>query len=231
MADTRTVARGLIMAGRVVVNGKVVDKAGTMVSPSDAIEVKGDPRPYVSRGGLKLKGALNDFSLGVEGLICLDIGSSTGGFTDCLLKEGASHVYAVDVGKNLMDGMLRSDERVTLLEGVNARYARGDLLPEKVDLITVDVSFISLTLIIPAIIDLLKPGGKLIPLVKPQFELSRKEVGKKGVVREANARDKAIVKISSFLSDKGFRVIEIAPSCIKGPAGNQEYFIHSVLAS
>lgn len=217
----------MIMAGRVIVDGEMVDKAGEMVRAESDIEVLGPPIPYVSRGGVKLEGALLDLGLDVSCLRCLDIGASTGGFTDCLLQHGAERVYAVDVGSNLIDYSLRKDERVIVIEKVNVRYAPLDLIPEQVDLVTIDVSFISLTLIIPPVRHFLKAGGYMLTLVKPQFELSRDEVGRKGVVRDETKRIKAVEKIEGFLSKSGFVVERTVPSRITGPAGNQEYFVLS----
>ena len=217
------------MAGRVRVEGEVVDKAGSLVSGDLGVEIKGKERQYVSRGGEKLAGTLEDLHLSVEGFFCLDVGASTGGFTDCLLKHGAARVFSVDVGKNLLDYSLRGDPRVVVLEGCNFRYAAKDLIPEKVDLVTIDVSFISLTLVIPPALPFMKDGGILLPLVKPQFELSRKEVGKGGVVREEEKRFAAVRKIREYLEERGLAVEKEVPSRLLGPAGNQEYFILSRL--
>lgn len=213
------------MAGRVLVDGNRVDKAGFMVRRENKIEILGPPIPYVSRGGLKLEGALKDFGLNVKDIPCIDVGASTGGFTDCLLQHGASRVYTIDVGKHLLDSSLREDPRVIVIEGCNVRHARPGLIPEKVDLITIDVSFISLTLVIPPVIPFLKRGGCLLALVKPQFELSRQEVGKKGVVRDEDRRLKAVDKIKNFVSNSGFVVDGWVKSRVKGPKGNQEYFL------
>ncbi len=215
------------MAGRVLVEGKVTDKAGTSVFEESIIEIKGEARPYVSRGGMKLAGALEGFSLDVSGSICLDIGASTGGFTHCLLTHGALRVYAVDVGKNLIDGSLRSDGRVEVIEKCNFRYASPDLIHEEVDLVTVDVSFISLTHIIPRALTFLRKDGRILLLVKPQFELSKKDVGKGGVVRDQGKRNEAVSKITRFLTSLNVPVAGVLPSPLTGPAGNQEYFVLS----
>ncbi len=225
--SSRNRARGLIMAGRVMVNGCRVDKAGSMVRAESDIEILASATPYVSRGGSKLEGVLQDVVLDVRGFVCLDVGASTGGFTDCLLKHGAARVYAIDVGRNLLDISLREDPRVIAIEGCNVRYVQPDLIPEKVDLITIDVSFISLTLVIPAVIPFLKHGGYLLTLIKPQFELSRQEVGKGGIVREEAVRLKAVEKMQMFVSRVGLDVRNCVPSRVKGPRGNQEYFMLS----
>lgn len=215
------------MAGRVRVDGNRVDKAGFLIRPDSTIEIVGPHMPYVSRGGLKLEGALSDFGLAVEGFRCIDVGASTGGFTDCLLKHGASRVYAIDVGKNLLDASLRDDPRVFVIEECNARSIEPERLPETVELITIDVSFISLTLVVPPMLPFLEKRGYLLVLIKPQFELSRKEVGKGGVVREESGRMKAVNKVESFLTEIDLNVISWVPSRVKGPKGNQEYFMLS----
>ncbi|OAG28245.1 rRNA methyltransferase [Thermodesulfatator autotrophicus] len=226
LAESREKAQALIMAGQVYVNGKRLDKAGHKVPLEAEIEVKGKGLPFVSRGGLKLAHALKHFGLDVKGLICADIGASTGGFTDCLLQAGAQKVYAIDVGKGQLHYKLRQDPRVIVLEGVNARYLSEKDLPELVDLVTIDVSFISLTKILPAALRILKPGGKIIALIKPQFEVGREKVGKGGVVRNPALHQEVIKKIEEFstkeLSLKSLGVVE---SPILGPAGNKEFLI------
>ncbi len=218
------------MAGRVFIDGRLVDKAGFMVRPENVIEIVGPSNPYVSRGGLKLEGAILDLGIDVKDLFCIDVGASTGGFTDCLLQHGAAKVYAVDVGKRLLDNSLRKDPRVVVIEGCNVRHVRPGFIPEKVDLITIDVSFISLCLVIPPVIPSLKRDGRLLVLVKPQFELSRHEVGKKGVVRDEAKRLRALDKIKSFVSGSGFVVDGWVESRVKGPKGNQEYFLLASLS-
>lgn len=218
------------MAGRVFVDGRLVDKAGFMVRPENVIEIAGPPNPYVSRGGLKLEGAILDLGIDVKDLFCIDVGASTGGFTDCLLQHGAAKVYAVDVGKRLLDSSLRNDPRVVVIEGCNVRHVQPGFIPEKVDLITIDVSFISLSLVISPVIPFLKIKGRLLVLVKPQFELSRREVGKKGVVRDEGRRLKALDKIKIFVSESGFVIDGWVESRLKGPKGNQEYFLLSSLS-
>ncbi|AEH44641.1 hemolysin A [Thermodesulfatator indicus DSM 15286] len=225
LVESREKAQAMIMAGQVYVNGERVDKAGHKVPVEADIQIKGR-LPFVSRGGLKLAHALTHFGLNVKGLVCADIGASTGGFTDCLLQAGAQKVYAIDVGKGQLHYKLRSDPRVVVFEEVNARYLTEKDLPEPVDLITIDVSFISLTKILPAALRILKPGGKIVALIKPQFEVGRNKVGRGGVVRDPALHQEAIKKIEDFatkeLNLKSYGVIE---SPILGPAGNKEFLI------
>ena len=223
LAPSREKARALIMAGLVRVGGKVVDKPGYEVKGSEEIEVLELPR-YVSRGGYKLEGALRKFRLNVEGKVALDIGSSTGGFTDCLLQHGAIKVYAVDVGRGQMDPKLRKDPRVILYERTDARSLTPEHVPEKVDMITVDVSFISVTKIIPSVIPFLKENGILLVLVKPQFELSPKEV-KKGVVRDRGLRKRAVLKVANFLRGLDLKVGGVIKAYPRGTKGNEEFFL------
>ncbi len=225
LAPSRSRARGMIMAGLVRVEGRVVDKAGFRVPPGARVEVEGPEHPYVSRGGVKLAGALDHFGLDVRGRRCLDVGASTGGFSDCLLQRGAAEVTALDVGYGQLAWKLRQDERVTVLERINVRYLPPDMAPGPFDLITADVSFISLTLVIPPLFSRLAPGGCLLVLVKPQFEAGREQVGPGGVVRDQGARQGAVDKVRRFLQEAGLRVEGVCPSPIKGPAGNQEYFL------
>ncbi len=226
LAETREKARALIMAGQVYVNGQRVEKAGTKVREEAKIELKGEGLPFVSRGGLKLAHALKEFGIRVKGLTCADIGASTGGFTDCLLQAGAKKVYAIDVGKGQLHYKLRRDPRVVLMEGVNARYLQAEDLPEPVDLVTIDVSFISLTKILPAALNILKPGGEIVALIKPQFEVGPEKVGKGGVVRDPKLHQEVLAKISHFARDKlGLEVLGVTASPILGPAGNKEFLI------
>ncbi|MEO2069142.1 MAG: TlyA family RNA methyltransferase [Desulfurobacteriaceae bacterium] len=226
LVKSRERAKALIMAGKVLVNGQVVDKAGASVSPDAIIEIKGDDIPYVSRGGLKLETAIKEFNLDVKDFVCLDIGASTGGFTDCLLQHGAKKVYAVDVGRGQLDWKLRNDERVISIEQFNARYLTEEEVPEKVDLVVIDVSFISLTKILPVAKKFLKENGKIVALIKPQFELTKKEVDKgKGVVKDPELHRKAILKILDFA-----REIELYPENLtlskpRGPKGNKEFLV------
>ena len=224
LVKSRERAKALIMAGKVLVNGRVVDKAGTPVPVDSKIELKGEDIPYVSRGGLKLETAIKEFGLKVKGFTCLDIGASTGGFTDCLLKHGAEKVYAVDVGKGQLDWSLRQDERVISIEGFNARYLTEKEVPEKVDLITIDVSFISLEKILPVAREFLKPEGKIVALIKPQFELSKREVDRgKGVIRSPELHKKAIEKVLGISRELGLYPEKLTLSKPRGPKGNKEF--------
>ena len=211
----------MILAGQVVAGDQRADKPGSLV-PSDVLVRIKEKLRYVSRGGLKLERALAEFRIAVEGTVCADIGASTGGFTDCLLQAGARKVYAIDVGHGQLHSKLLSDSRVLHLEGINARYLSEVEVPELVDLATIDVSFISLTQVLPAVLPRLRPGGTLIALVKPQFEVGRANVAKGGVVKNPEAREGAIQKIASFLSEQGLEMIGRVDSPIAGPAGNVE---------
>jgi len=226
LADTRQKAQGLILSGRVIVDGRIADKAGTQVGPDADILLTGDYLPYVSRGGLKLKGALDNFKIDVAGLVCADIGASTGGFTDCLLQEGAAKVYAIDVGYGILDLKVRNDQRVTVIERFNARFLTQDTLPEKVDLTVIDASFISLKLLLKPVLAILKPGGSIIALVKPQFEVGREHVGKGGIVRDEGMRSAALEAIKDFASSLGATVAGGMESPIKGTKGNVEYLLY-----
>jgi 23S rRNA (cytidine1920-2'-O)/16S rRNA (cytidine1409-2'-O)-methyltransferase len=221
---SREQARRAIMAGRVRVEGRLADKPGTPVPVTAEIVVVGPPRRYVSRGGEKLEHALDHFAIEPQGWICLDVGASTGGFTDCLLQRGARRVYAVDVGRGQLDHGLRQDPRVVVMEGVNARYLEPDALPEPVRLVTVDVSFISLAKLVPALCPLLAPGGLLLPLIKPQFEVGRREVGKGGVVRDEAVRTRVIEQVAADLAAIGFELRGIVDSPVRGAKGNREAF-------
>ncbi len=226
LADTRTRAQALILAGRVLVDGNRVDKAGTLVSQSASITLKGEPLPYVSRGGVKLAGALDAFGVKVVGLRCLDVGASTGGFTDCLLQRGASVVVAVDVGYGQLASKLRTDDRVVVRERTNARSLTADAIGGQVDLTVVDASFIGLGKLLPAIARCTRDGGQLLALVKPQFEVGRKEASRgKGVVRDEGVRTRAIDQVTKQVSDAGFRVLGRRDSTVKGPSGNLEAFV------
>ncbi len=228
LAESREKAQALILAGQVYysLDGQtyfLVEKPSQTFPPIVNFKIKA-PLPYVSRGGLKLEKALEMFAINPKGLVCLDVGASTGGFTDCLLQHGALRVYAVDVGKGQLHARLRSDPRVILYEGINARYLHPQMFPEKMDLITVDVSFISLKKVLPALKDLLSKEGHLIALIKPQFELSPQEV-KKGVVRDAKLHLKAVNTIWEFAEEINFRPLGVAESPILGAKGNREFFI------
>ncbi len=225
LAETRSKAQGLILSGRVLLAGRVAAKCGTAVRPGEEIALAPAPRPFVSRGGEKLAGALEDLGVSVEGAVALDVGASTGGFTDCLLSRGALRVYAVDVGRSLIADSLRRDPRVTVLEGVNFRYAGPGLIPEKVSLATVDVSFISLRHILPPLRAFLRPGAEVVALVKPQFEAGRKSVGKGGVVRDDKKRMEAVRTVATAAVETGYSVIGEAESRVFGPKGNREVFL------
>jgi 23S rRNA (cytidine1920-2'-O)/16S rRNA (cytidine1409-2'-O)-methyltransferase len=223
--SSRAQAQALIRAGRVRVTGVVVDKPGTAVPAMAAIEVSAGER-YVSRGGEKLEAALTAFHIDPTGKVCLDIGASTGGFTDCLLQHGASRVYAVDVGRGQLDWKLRQDPRVAVREGVNARELRPEDIGEPVDLVTVDVSFISLRLVLPPLRAIMKPGGDVIALVKPQFEAGRK-AAPRGVVRDPGVHQAVVEEVSAFArAELGWTVRGVIPSPLVGPAGNREFFVH-----
>ncbi|MGI5836574.1 MAG: TlyA family RNA methyltransferase [Chloroflexota bacterium] len=220
LAATREQARALIMAGSVTIKGEVFDKPGTKVDETAPLEVAAAPK-YVSRGGNKLERALDAFGIDVSGLVAVDIGASTGGFTDCLLKRGAARVYAVDVGYGQLDWRLRSDPRVIVMERTNARYLTS--LPEPVDLATVDASFISLRLIIPPVARLLSEGGRIVTLVKPQFEAGREQVGKGGVVRNPEVHRAVLRGLAEWGDGEGYGFQEVVASPIRGPAGNVEF--------
>jgi 23S rRNA (cytidine1920-2'-O)/16S rRNA (cytidine1409-2'-O)-methyltransferase len=226
LAPSRERARALIMAGALLVDDVAVTKAGAPVSPDAAIRVRGDDCPYVSRGGLKLAGALDDLGIDVSGKVVLDVGASTGGFTDVCLKRGAARVFAVDVGTNQLDYSLRRDPRVVSLEKTNARHLTPEALPGPADLAVIDVSFISITKILPAVAACLSPGGAVVAMVKPQFEAGREKVGKGGVVRDPDARAEAVDKVVAAAVGLGMTSLGRADARIQGPKGNQETFVH-----
>lgn len=225
LAESRTRAQGLILAGLVRVAGRPALKAGQAVNPDDPIEVQGPEHPYVSRGGVKLVGAIRHFALDVTGFHCLDAGASTGGFTDCLLQAGAAQVTAVDVGYGQLAHKLRVDPRVHVIERANIRALPLENAPGPFDLITADLSFISLTLVLPVLLVRLKPGGLLLLLVKPQFEAGREHVGQGGVVRDPAARQGAVDKVAAALTALGLAVLGQYESPLPGPAGNIEFFL------
>ena len=222
LAPTRTRAQALVLGGQVVVGEARVDKPGTRVPVDAPLRLKGEVLPYVSRGGLKLRHALDAFQLDVRGAICADIGASTGGFTDCLLQAGAARVHALDVGYGQLHARLRADRRVVVHERLNARHLAKDALGETVDVLVVDVSFISLALVLPAALPLLREGGLLVALVKPQFEVGRASVGKGGVVRDEAARTSAVQRVRTAAEGLGLDVLGLTDSPILGPAGNRE---------
>ncbi len=228
LATSREKAKAVIMAGDVFVNGQREDKPGTSFDESKitSLEVKGDQLPYVSRGGLKLEKAMKSFALTLDGFVCMDIGASTGGFTDCMLQNGASKVYSVDVGHGQLAWKLRSDERVVCMEKTNFRYLTRDDIDDDLDFASVDVSFISLTKILIPARKLLKDGGEMVCLIKPQFEAGREKVGKKGVVREPETHEEVIRKVIDFADIIGFSVLNLDFSPVRGPEGNIEYLLY-----
>ena len=223
LAESREKAKAVIMSGIVYVEGQKEDKAGTTFDESVNIEVRGHTLKYVSRGGLKLEKAMSHFGVMLEGKTCMDVGSSTGGFTDCMLQNGAVRVYAVDVGHGQLAWKLRNDERVVCMEKTNIRYVTPDEIPEKIDFSSIDVSFISLKLILPPLNGLLKDGGHAACLVKPQFEAGREKVGKKGVVRDPAVHLEVLEHFLDHAGDAGFTVLGLTYSPIRGPEGNIEY--------
>jgi len=226
LANSRELAKAYIMAGNVYVDGQKEDKAGTKVAVNADIEVKGSQMKYVSRGGYKLEKAINEFGVQLEGKICLDIGASTGGFTDCMLQNGASKVYAIDVGYGQFAWKLRNDERVVCLEKTNVRYVTHEQVPDEGDFASIDVSFISLTKVLPAVLGVLGPNGQLVCLIKPQFEAGREKVGKKGVVRDINVHREVIEMIVNYVRAQNLGILALDFSPIKGPEGNIEYLIY-----
>lgn len=226
IAESREKAKAMIMSGDIFVNGQREDKAGSMFQEDVIVELKGKPMKYVSRGGLKLEKALLEFDISLEDKICMDIGASTGGFTDCMLQNGATKVFSVDVGYGQFAWKLRNDERVVCMEKTNIRYVTPEQIGELLDFASVDVSFISLTKVLPAALPLMNEGGEMICLIKPQFEAGREKVGKKGVVREPQTHLEVIQKIIEFSLEHGFSVRNLSFSPIKGPEGNIEYLVH-----
>lgn len=222
LAMSRTKASAMIMAAEVFVDGQIVDKPGMKVPTESTIKLKSKPK-YVGRGGLKLEGALEAFEISIENTICADVGASTGGFTDCLLQNGAKRVYAIDVGHGIIDYRLRVDDRVMLLENTNARYL--EILDEQVDLVVIDVSFISLKLILPSVKNWLTVGADIITLIKPQFEAGRSDVGKGGIVRDLSVHKRVLQDVPAFAEQLGFTVQDIIRSPITGQKGNVEYLM------
>ncbi|MGZ3594388.1 MAG: TlyA family RNA methyltransferase [Syntrophales bacterium] len=227
ICQTRERARALIMSGAVLVGETKMDKAGTLVPPDAEIRIEGEDNPYVSRGGLKLKGALTAFDINVRDLVALDVGASTGGFTDCLLQEGARKVYAIDVGYGQLAWKLRTDERVVNLERTNVRYFQGSEIKDTIDLATIDASFISLRLVIPAVQRLLKKDNAIVlALIKPQFEAGRDEVEKHGVIKNPEVHERVIEGIKKFCGELGLSVVGVCESPLTGPKGTKEFFIY-----
>ena len=226
LAASREKAKAVIMAGNVYVDGQKEDKPGTTFKEECKIEVRGHTLPYVSRGGLKLEKALNHFDLSVEGKVCTDVGSSTGGFTDCMLQNGAVKVYAVDVGYGQFAWKLRQDERVVCMEKTNIRYVKPEDIADRLDFASVDVSFISLTKVLEPARELLNDNGEMVCLIKPQFEAGREKVGKKGVVRDKAVHEEVIHKVIDYAVEIGFHILNLEYSPIKGPEGNIEYLVY-----
>lgn len=226
LAASREKAKAIIMSGIVYVDGQKEDKAGSMFEETAQVEVRGATLKYVSRGGLKLEKAMTHFGVELEGKVCMDVGSSTGGFTDCMLQNGAVKVYAVDVGHGQLDWKLRNDPRVVCMEKTNIRYVTPQDIDDVLDFASVDVSFISLTKVLGPARELLADGGEMVCLIKPQFEAGREKVGKKGVVRDKSVHEEVIDKVISFALSIGFSVLHLEYSPIKGPEGNIEYLVH-----
>jgi 23S rRNA (cytidine1920-2'-O)/16S rRNA (cytidine1409-2'-O)-methyltransferase len=218
-------ARAIILARAVKVNEQYLDKAGVLVPADAQIQIKGDDNPYVSRGGLKLQGALTEFQLNVEGLIALDIGASTGGFTDCLLQAGVNKVYALDVGYGQLAWKLREDKRVTVIERTNIRYYDGADLAETPNILTIDVSFISLKVVLPAVLKLIAKRAIILALIKPQFEANREEIGSHGVVKDPAVQQRIVEEIINYCVSLGLEVLGTCVSSILGPEGNKEFFV------
>ncbi len=226
LAESREKAQALILAGQVLLDGKKAAKPGQPATADASVSVIGRPLRYASRGGLKLEAALDRFAVDVRGRTCLDIGASTGGFTDCLLQRGARRVYAVDVGTGQLDWKLRQDPRVVVRERINARYLTWETVGETVDLVTCDVSFISVTLILPALAQFLHAGSRIVVLAKPQFEAGRRQVGKGGIVRDPEVRRQVVEKVSRAVREIGFPQVEWMESPVPGAEGNREFLVH-----
>jgi 23S rRNA (cytidine1920-2'-O)/16S rRNA (cytidine1409-2'-O)-methyltransferase len=223
LAASRQRAQAMIMAGKVWVNDILVDKPGTQVTDRDRIQLKEADMPFVSRGGLKLAGALDTLQMDPGGRICLDVGASTGGFTDCLLQRGAARVYAVDVGYGQLAWSLRQDPRVVVIERTNIRHMPPSVIGEPIDLVVIDASFISLKIVVPAALRFLRPEGEILALIKPQFEVGKGRVGKGGVVRDPALHDQVILDLSLFFTELGLDVAAVVPSPVLGPKGNREF--------
>lgn len=226
LATSREKAKSIIMSGIVFVEGQREDKAGSMFDEKVQIEVRGGTLKYVSRGGLKLEKAMSHFHVELDGKVCMDVGSSTGGFTDCMLQNGAVKVYAVDVGHGQLDWKLRNDERVICMERTNIRYVTPDQIGEAPDFVSIDVSFISLTKVLGPVKALMSEKGEIVCLIKPQFEAGREKVGKKGVVRDKNVHKEVILAVMDYARELGFVLCNLEFSPIKGPEGNIEYLLH-----
>lgn len=225
LVQSRERARALIMAGKVLVNNRLVDKPGSFIYKNDHVSLKGEDIPYVSRGGLKLEKALQALDMDITGAVCMDVGASTGGFSDCLLQHGASRVFAVDVGYGQLAWKLVQDSRVVVIDRTNIRYMPAESLEESVDFITIDVSFISLKIVVPAVIKFMKEDARIMALIKPQFEVGKGNVGKGGVVRDPVLHAQVIKSLSDFFTRTGLLREFVIPSPILGPKGNKEFFI------
>lgn len=226
LVDSRQKAKAIIMAGNVFVNGQREIKAGTAFDDTVDIEIKGKPLKYVSRGGFKLEKAIEKFELDLQDKVCMDVGSSTGGFADCMLQNGAKKVYAIDVGTNQLAWKLRQDERVVTMEKTNIRYVENKDIPELIEFSSIDVAFISLKIVLTPVRNLLKEGAEVVCLIKPQFEAGKEQVGKKGVVRDSKVHEEVIKKIVLFAESIGFDILNLDYSPITGPEGNIEYLLH-----
>jgi len=226
LVETRSKAQALILAGNVLAGEQRIDKPGQLVDPELPLRIKGEALKYASRGGLKLEAALEQFGINPEGRQCIDIGASTGGFTDCLLQHGALRVWAIDVGHNQLAWKIRNDPRVTVIEGQNARELRADQFDQKLDLATIDVSFISLTNILPAVSSITSDSADIVALIKPQFEVGKGEVGKKGIVRDPAKHRAVLQRIATFADGIGLRALDLIESPILGAEGNREFLIH-----
>lgn len=226
LAESREKAKAVIMSGIVYVDGQKEDKAGSMFEDTALVEVRGSTLKYVSRGGLKLEKAMEKFGVGLSGKVCMDVGASTGGFTDCMLQNGAKKVYSVDVGHGQLAWKLRNDERVVCMEKTNIRYVTPEEIPERIQFVSIDVSFISLTKVLGPVQALMEPEGDVVCLIKPQFEAGREKVGKKGVVRDPAVHLEVIQMVASFAGSIGLEALHLDFSPIKGPEGNIEYLLH-----
>ena len=226
LAESREKAKAIIMSGIVYVDGQKEDKAGTMFEDTVSVEVRGHTLAYVSRGGLKLEKAMTHFGVTLNGKICMDVGASTGGFTDCMLQNGAVKVYSVDVGHGQLAWKLRNDERVVCMEKTNIRYVTPEDIPDRIQFASIDVSFISLTKVLGPVKELLTEDGQIVCLIKPQFEAGREKVGKKGVVREKSTHLEVIESVIAFAKSIGFGILNLEFSPIKGPEGNIEYLLY-----
>ena len=228
IVQSRERAKSLIMAGKITVNDIIKDKPGILVSEDDVIALKGKEIPFVSRGGIKLESALTSFNIDINGSVCLDVGASTGGFTDCLLKHGAKQVFAVDVGYGQMAWNLRKDPRVVTIERTNIRYLPYEAVSSSIDLVTIDVSFISLKIVVPAVLKFMNANGSIVALIKPQFEAGKGKVGKGGVIRDAAMHDEVIKNLSAFFIETGLKIEGVISSPVTGPKGNREFLIYMI---